>query len=192
MLPTKFQNKLELIEDLVVTPILESRGLLCTIPDIKNLKENQITDHLVKYLKFHSNSKYQKLYQTEILTIMRPTEVYEDKESNEPDLKIVLFSPSNIITFEAKRINKGNPPNVYCGKEGFQRFTDEYYEVEEYCGMLGYMQEGDLTKVIDDIKSLIEKIFFIKFKEIYKNCFLSYHTCKDNKLKCHHIILDFT
>ncbi|MFZ3058936.1 MAG: hypothetical protein WA102_04270 [Candidatus Methanoperedens sp.] len=189
MLPTKFTTKSELISEFVINPILQSESFLkIKVKNLRNINENAITDELIRYLKYHS--KYSHLYQTHIDVSVRYTQVNKTSINNEPDIKFLIGEVTNKIVFEAKRLNPSSSESDYCGNEGFGRFLTGYYEINEYCGMLGYMQTGKIDIRIKKIQENLKNLDFVDFISLFSNCFQSIHENNKMKLKCYHLILD--
>ena len=190
MLYTKYKTKSELISEFVINPILQSESYLkIQVKNLKTINENAITDELVRYLKY--NSKYSYLYQTHQIDVsVRYTQVNKSSSNNEPDIKFLIGEVTNKIVFEAKRINNSSSESGYCGSSGFGRFLSGYYETNEYCGMLGYMETGKANIRIKRIKTKLKNFDCIGFFNLFSNCFQSSHNNGKIKLKCYHIILD--
>jgi hypothetical protein len=190
ILPTKFKTKSEFIQNFIIEPIIDSTvHIKKAIESMSKVNENNITYEVVRYLK--NESKYKNLYQSQLIkTIVRQKQI-NPKSINEPDLEILIFSTQDGIIFEAKRINGTNSISIYCGNEGFGRFSG-YYEIRNYCGMLGYMEKGDIIDRKTEIKSLLSTLNVRIVSDLNNNCFLSYHHYKNQKIKGYHIILDLT
>jgi len=166
MLPTKYKNKSELISEFVINPILQSENFLkIHVKSLKNINENAITDELVRYLKYHS--KYSYLYQTHHIDVsVRPTQVNKFSINNEPDIKFLIGEVTNKIVFEAKRLNRSSSESDYCGIYGFGRFLSGYYEINEYCGMLGYMETGKTDLRIKRIQAELKNFYLFGWDKI--------------------------
>jgi len=190
-LPTKFNNKFELIKQFVLYPIIESQEFVKDqINSMNHVSENKISNSIVRYLKY--KSKFKDHYGTHLIEAIPKFTQVSQTGINEPDLKFIIYNTKNQITFEAKRINQSNPPSVYCGKDGFKRFTSNYYEINDYCGMLGYMETGKLNNRIAIIKATLLDGKVNKIKDVFNNLFLSFHKSKKKRIKSFHLILDLT
>ncbi len=189
MLPSKYKNKSELINEFVINPILQSESFLKKkVKKLKKINENAITDELVRYLKYYSKHHY--LYQAHQIDVsVRPKQVSKSS-INEPDIKFLIGEVKNKIIFEAKRLNDYSSESDYCGNDGFGRFLSGYYEINEYCGMLGYVETGNVDVRIKKIKGKLKILNLVKLINLSLKCFQSTHKNSKLKLNCYHIILE--
>lgn len=192
----RFQRKEQLINNMVLKPIMEAYELVKKERDIVNDIENTVTRKLVWHLK--KNTSISKLCEKRTLSIvMRRLELITIDDVCEPDIQFRVHR-SLWMDIEAKRIYSGNKWSLseYLGKEGIDRFLTGYYSSNDNnAAMLGYVQNGNLNKIIKNAKTGISKKQCIKNSNVkgINNSFVSIHNrIINNDIAIYHLFLYFT
>jgi hypothetical protein len=152
----RYRKDKQVIQNFILKPLVEAYNVMKgRDPNAVNYDENTITKKIVWYLK--NDTSIAKLYQRRtIVIVMRPKEQLTIGEIYEPDIK--FFSPKKrvVMEIEAKRFYKGNKWSTFDylnDNEGIGRFLlGKYSKNEEYGGMIGYVQNGNLQKIILNVK----------------------------------------
>jgi len=116
--------------------------------------------------KFYSHLIENKSRSTHFFTIVpRPAEIDEQgEEVGEIDLKVIYRNQEKTyFSFECKRLRVHFPSgfDTLAGKyvtEGMCRyFNGQYARDLDKGGMLGYVMDGNIDRVVNDVKTAIEK-----------------------------------
>lgn len=193
----KYRTGEQLVINYVLKPLSEAYSKMnkadkCAV----DYDENTITKKIVWYLKHET--KISGLYQKKLIAIeMRPMEQETATECYEPDIKVFVWKRL-WIEIEAKRLYCGNSwtTSEYMGDEGINRFlSNRYSTCEKFGGMVGYVQNGDVTKIIQKIKKELLSKDCKNWNDIAEvdNCFLSFHYRKGNAdIGLFHIFFHFS
>lgn len=193
----RFSSNERMIIDWILKPLVESYDIVKKDKTAINNSENEITEKLVWNLK--NNTQISFLYQKRSIdVILRPKEQVKIDEKYEPDIKFILGTRI-WLHVETKRIYKnGNwSTSEYVSKEdGIGRFlSGKYSRNDKESGMLGYIQGGNFSSIIQDLKSRIDSIDCESSGEITEvnNCYLSTHRRQENSsIRIYHLFLHFS
>lgn len=189
----KFHSQEQRIKNYVLTPITEAYDKVKSGSKIVTDKEDDITKKIVWYIKKES-SITKLIEKRSIRVIMRSKEHVTIDELNEPDIQFLLDTKLWIV-IEAKKMYIGNnwTSSEYTGERGLNRFLTDYYPSEDnVAGMLGYVQNGDLKKILINVKEGLSSKSFKSSRAVenINNCFVTIH-CKNNghDIKLYHLFL---
>lgn len=111
-------------------------------------QEDDITGAIVEQMKLAAANAASPAW-TEYYSVaeQQPINAKDKTGKRRPKIDIEIErhtrGPRPRLSFEAKRLGRGNGPGDYLGEEGLGAFLDQYYPTtHEEAGMLGYMQEG--------------------------------------------------
>jgi hypothetical protein len=193
----KYQTGEQLISNFVLKPLFEAYSKMKNEDKcLANYDENTITKKIVWHLKYETSLAYfceRRL----VAVVMRPMEQETISQVYEPDIKVFIW---NYLWFEieAKRMYEGNgwTTSEYIGNDGLGRFiSNRYSKDEKYASMIGYIQNGDLVKIIQSIKNEIVNKNFKKWLDFngIENCILSLHYRSDNDdIEMFHVFFHFS
>jgi len=194
----KFLEEKQLIINFILKPFVEAyeimKGKDC---DAMDYDENTMTKRLVWYLK-HETSIAQ-FYQKRTIGIeMRPEEQVTIEETYEPDIKILVWTRL-WMEIEAKRFyekNNWTTSEYLSDDDGIGRFlSGKYSKNEKHGGMIGYVQNGSLHTIIQNIKTgLLKKDCkrCLDLAEIEK-CLLSiHHRINNDDIEIYHLFFYFS
>jgi len=181
----RFQEKEQLIINIVLKPLVEAYKIAKKDERMISYDENTITRDIVWYLK--NNTSISSLYQKRtIAIIMRPKEHITIDEICEPDIKFII-NTLLWMEIEAKRIykehNNWSTLEYLSEEDGIGRFlSGKYSKNEDHGGMIGYIQKGNLSEIISDIKSGLTNCNCKKYSDIdvMDNSMSSVHSRKNN------------
>ncbi len=194
----KFQKKENTIIELVLKPLIEAYNIAKTDKNMVNYKENKITKKIVWYLK--NSTSISNLYQKRSISIiMRPKEHITIDDICEPDIKFII-KDYVWMEIESKRIyeenNNWSISEYLSSDKGIGRFlSGKYSENENHGGMVGYIQNGNLSDIINNVKKGLKNCNLKKIsnKNIINNCISSIHLRTNNDdITIYHLFFYFT
>ena len=131
------------------------------------------------------------------------TESKAPKKKNRIDITIIYFPGLGFerrLGIECKRLKNGGELCREYYKEGIKRFITGYYsEAMPLAGMIGYIQEGDISKIITVVNHYLEQhttIQLLTEEKIDKNLehiYSSLHNRNKDlgRVKLYHMMLDY-
>ena len=194
----KYKTAEQLILNFVLKPLVEAYDIMKGKDrNVVDYDENTITKKLVWHLK-NETSLTEPYQRRSIGIVMRPKEQVTIEDTYEPDIKF-LVCERLWMEVEAKRIYEGNKwstSEYLSDNDGIGRFLfGKYSKSENHGGMIGYVQNGDLQAVIQNIRSgLLKKNCreCLEVTEIDK-CLLSIHYRINNEdIELYHLFFYFS
>ncbi len=193
----RFSSNERMIMDWILKPLVESYEIVRKDKTTAVNRENEITEKIVWHLK--NNTAISNLYQKRSIDVLlRPKEQVKIDEKYEPDIKFVLGTRI-WFNVEAKRIyekERWSPSGYVSEEDGIGRFLNgKYSRMEKEGGMLGYIQRGNLSSIIQEIKERINGIQCEYSEELTEvsNCYLSIHVREGNTpIKIYHLFFYFS
>lgn len=190
---SRFKNKEEIVEKLVLTPLIEAYRFVKEDITIAT-SENTITRKICTQLRKYSSISFYLEREFIDISCQSEEEGSEDGIIVKPDIK---FHVALVIRvwIEAKRIYKDDSISEYCGNHGVGRFLSGYYSHQgNIDGMLAYIQKGKYSDIRETIRKCIKTCNCEKLVETVglNSAFCSTHKseCRGN-LKIYHLLFDF-
>lgn len=192
----KQSSKEQLILEYVLRPLTEAYEISRKDEGMIHCDENIITKKLVWHLKHETSVSY--AYQRKTVCIeMRPKEQDSIEDIYEPDIKFIFGDIW--IEIESKRIyenNKWSTSEYLSRDRGIGRFLwGVYSHNENYGGMIGYIQKGDFSRIVQRIKIGLREMNCKEYRSIeeIENCIFSIHSRDDrNDIRIYHLFFYFS
>lgn len=189
---SKFKNKEEVVEELVLIPLIEAYEIIKE--DVTaTTSENNITRKIYKNVK--KNSSISSHIGKQLIDVScKPEEEGSDDNITEPDIKFFIATVCT-VWIEAKRIYRGDSVSEYCGDRGLRRFISGYYSHQgNIDGMIAYIQRGCISDIQNEI---IERVRTCNCSGLAENIginasFVSFHKRNSTRdIKIYHLFFDF-
>lgn len=184
------------IVDFALKPLYEAYTFLKQEHDVANFEENEITKHLVFYLK-HKTSISEMCARHSVHVILWPSEQPEQATTCVPDIKFDLPS-RNWLHVEAKRIYEKKDWSVteyLSAEDGIGRILSGKYSTDDpYAAMLCYIQNGDFYNIINKIKQALLPLASRPIDDVdeLNDCVFSIHNRQTNEIGIYHLFFYFS
>lgn len=186
-----YKSKQELIEELYLKSIVNSYSRLIKTIGI----ENDIRDRFI-YDFYNVSPLLKELIQANILYVNWERWVFKNENNlGRTDLSFAISGFEYVV--ECKRLKSASQKYI---SEGLYRFIkNEYSSNESYAGMIGFVVEGNITDISDELKNKCVKEKFNnnsfakeKLKD-WKFGFKTAHNRVDKtEINLHHLFFEFT
>ena len=186
-----YKSKQDLIEELYIKSIIDTYGRL-----IKTIGfENDIRDRFI-YDFYNESPLLKEFIQSNILYVNWERWVFKNEDDlGRTDLSFGISSFEYVI--ECKRLKNAHQQYI---SEGLCRFIkNEYSSNESYAGMIGFVVEGNITNISDELKNKCQKEEFsnnsFANEKLYswKHGFKTAHNRVNNTaINLHHLFFEFT
>jgi hypothetical protein len=185
-----YKSKQDLIEELYIKSIVDTYGRLIKTVGI----ENDLRDRFI-YDFYYESPLLKELIQSNILFVNWERWVFKNENNlGRTDLSFAISGFEYIV--ECKRLKNASQQYI---SQGLYRFIkNEYSSNESYAGMIGFVVEGNITNISDELKNkCITEEFnnnsFAKEKlKDWKFGFKTAHNRIDHKeINLHHLFFEF-
>jgi hypothetical protein len=186
-----YKSKQDLTEELYLKSIIDTYGRLVKTSGF----ENDIRDRFI-YDFYYKSPLLKDLIQSNILYVSWERWVFKnEKDLGRTDLSFAISGFEYVI--ECKRLKNASKQYI---KEGLYRFIkNEYSSNESYAGMMGFVVEGDIADISNELKKKCIKeefnnnSFANEKLEDWKFGFKTAHN-RDSKteINLHHLFFEFT
>lgn len=186
-----YKSKQDLIEELYIKSIINSYGRLIKTIGI----ENDVRDRFV-YDFYNESPLLKELIQSNILYVNWERWVFKNEEGlGRTDLSFAISGFEYVI--ECKRLKNASQKYI---NEGLYRFIkNEYSSNESYAGMMGFVVEGNITDIRDELKNKCQKeefnnnSFANEKLNGWKHGFKTAHNrVNKTEINLHHLFFEFT
>lgn len=186
-----YKSKQDLVENLYLKSIVDSYQRV----DKAIHTENDIRDRFI-YDFYHNSVLLKGLIQTNILYVNWEKWVFKnDQDLGRTDLSFGISGFEYVV--ECKRLKSVSQQYI---KEGLYRFiNNEYSKNESYSGMIGFVIEGDISKIKDGLKDkcinekFVDTSYSKESLDEWNHNFKTTHKREDNSnINIQHLFFEFS
>ncbi|OHD17072.1 MAG: hypothetical protein A2086_06220 [Spirochaetes bacterium GWD1_27_9] len=207
---SKYKSQKQLIEELYLMALIDSFQRVKLIKDINTFIENKIRNKFVYDLE-NKNEFLKEWINSKIIFLTSENQIIRDDENKRTDIEFIVSKYGKFVV-ECKRLNSAEERYIkgkYDDKEkkytedGIERFTNSIYaKDEQFAGMIGFVVDGDINKIILKLKDKIKDFKFDtnSYNLLETKCadwetsFQSKHIRDNNKIQTihlYHLFLNF-
>jgi hypothetical protein len=190
----KYDKIEDLIENLFIKSLIESKSRIIKIENIQDFSEPQIRNKF-QYDLIYFNEIIRDILEKNFLTFTAERQIInKEKEIMRTDIEFII---SGVIRFviECKKI-KGVSKSQYIGS-GISRFVKDEYtnENDKFAGMCCFVIHEDIELIINGLKDRINQYNFLRFINNsicgFQNSFSSIHQkVNNNEIFIYHLFFD--